>query len=192
MTTYKTGDIVEVVNCKKYPRLNGMIFRVLYTVHGSPALDVTALHRSGFMPNDTAYLPFCRFRPDAFGWFVKSEYLKLLVTNGTKVEAINNTKAVAPPSNQRIIEAADPIAPKKVAPSGYLCPQAVEVLKVLKEKGSITALEAGGVLRARSLSRRITDLKQAGYKITRVLSKDHTGQRYARYYLKTSDTKAAA
>jgi hypothetical protein len=65
-----------------------------------------------------------------------------------------------------------------------LSPQCKEILALLEAKGSITSLEAGGVLRARALPRRIADLKEAGFKISRVLSNDTTGQRYARYYLK--------
>lgn len=67
---------------------------------------------------------------------------------------------------------------------GGLNPQAQKVLHLLKAKGSTTALEAGGVYRVRSLSRRILDLKEAGYTVVTKLSVDTTGQRYARYYLK--------
>ena len=73
-----------------------------------------------------------------------------------------------------------------------LPPQSAKVLAVLKAKGSITSLEAAGVLRVRSLSRRIVDIKDAGYTIVRALSKDTTGQRYARYYLKGEPAQAAA
>lgn len=57
------------------------------------------------------------------------------------------------------------------------------ILKHLREKGSITSVEAQALYRCRSLSRRIVDLKQAGYSIRSVLKTDATGQRYARYFL---------
>ncbi len=65
-----------------------------------------------------------------------------------------------------------------------LPPQTKEVLSLLKSKGSLTAIEAGGVIRARSLAKRISELKEAGAPITTETKHDHTGQRYARYHLK--------
>ena len=62
-----------------------------------------------------------------------------------------------------------------------LNPQAQLVLDHLKKVGSITAMEAIGIYRARSLSRRICDLKAAGHKIHSIMKTDNTGQRYARY-----------
>lgn len=60
----------------------------------------------------------------------------------------------------------------------------VELLAAhLKSGKSITAIEANALWRCRSLSRRICDLKDAGYKIQRQLRRDTTGQRYARYFL---------
>lgn len=58
------------------------------------------------------------------------------------------------------------------------------ILKHLIEVGNISALEAQGIFKCRSLSRRICDLKDAGYKdnISRVLATDSQGQRYARYF----------
>jgi hypothetical protein len=64
-----------------------------------------------------------------------------------------------------------------------LPPQTREVLSLLKSKGSLTAIEAGGVIRARSLPKRISELKEAGVAITAETKHDHTGQRYARYHL---------
>ncbi|TCV62286.1 helix-turn-helix domain-containing protein [Neorhizobium sp. S3-V5DH] len=61
--------------------------------------------------------------------------------------------------------------------------QTAEVLSLLKAKGSLTAIEAGGVIRARSLSKRISELKEAGVEIEAETKFDHTGQRYARYHL---------
>jgi hypothetical protein len=61
--------------------------------------------------------------------------------------------------------------------------QTAEVLSLLRAKGSLTAIEAGGVIRARSLSKRISELKEAGVDIQTETKHDHTGQRYARYHL---------
>jgi len=49
--------------------------------------------------------------------------------------------------------------------------------------GHISAIEAQALYRCRSLSRRICDLKAAGYDIVSVPKMDVNGQRYARYYL---------
>lgn len=62
-------------------------------------------------------------------------------------------------------------------------PMTAQVLQMLRKKGDVTTIEAQGVLRCRSLSKRITELKRMGHKITRTLHEDHTGQRYARYIL---------
>lgn len=70
-----------------------------------------------------------------------------------------------------------------VKKDGSLNPQSKLVLKLMTDKGSVTSVEASAVYRVRALPRRIADLKAAGHKISRVLSKDATGQRYARYYL---------
>lgn len=86
---------------------------------------------------------------------------------------------------------ADAEAPRKavkkrvygVKKDGSLNPQSKLVLKLMTDKGSVTSVEASAVYRVRALPRRIADLKAAGHKISRVLSKDATGQRYARYYL---------
>ncbi len=64
-----------------------------------------------------------------------------------------------------------------------MTPQANTVLKHLQQHGSISQAEAATVYRIRALPRRISDLKEAGHKITRELKKDPTGQRYARYSL---------
>ncbi|TCR85512.1 helix-turn-helix domain-containing protein [Rhizobium sp. BK376] len=68
-----------------------------------------------------------------------------------------------------------------VEPIEPTAPMTASVLKMLREKGNVTALEAEGVLRCRSLNKRISELKALGHKITRTLQNDHTGQRYARY-----------
>lgn len=64
-----------------------------------------------------------------------------------------------------------------------LTPQALRVLDHLKKVGHITNVEAHMVLKCRSVSRRITELRDAGYPIRREFKKDSQGQRYARYSL---------
>ena len=64
-----------------------------------------------------------------------------------------------------------------------MSPQAHIVLNHLTKAGSITNVEANAVLRVRSVSRRITELRDAGFRIHKVFKKDTTGQRYVRYYL---------
>lgn len=64
-----------------------------------------------------------------------------------------------------------------------LSPQCQTVLNHLTKAGSITPGEAAMVHQIRHLPRRILDLKEAGYKISRKLCKDVNGQRYARYTL---------
>ena len=62
-------------------------------------------------------------------------------------------------------------------------PMTAQVLQMLRKKGDVTSIEAQGVLRCRSLSKRISELRRLGHRITRTLQEDHTGQRYARYIL---------
>jgi len=64
-----------------------------------------------------------------------------------------------------------------------MSPQAHIVLNHLTKAGSITNVEANAVLRVRSVSRRITELRDAGFRIRKEFKKDTTGQRYVRYYL---------
>jgi hypothetical protein len=77
--------------------------------------------------------------------------------------------------------AALPVIPAE--PIEPTAPMTAQVLQMLRKKGDVTTIEAQGVLRCRSLSKRITELKRMGHKITRTLHEDHTGQRYARYIL---------
>lgn len=65
----------------------------------------------------------------------------------------------------------------------HLSPQCKTVLLHLKQAGSITNVEANAVHRIRALPRRIRDLREMGYRISDVMRKDTTGQRYKRYYL---------
>lgn len=62
-----------------------------------------------------------------------------------------------------------------------LSPQSRIVFKHLRDVGSITAVEASAVHRVRSLSRRITEINNAGYSVQKDFKKDITGQRYVRY-----------
>ena len=64
-----------------------------------------------------------------------------------------------------------------------LGPASVTILNHLRRIGDISAIEASALYRSRSLSRRITDIRQAGYDVISTLKRDATGQRYARYSL---------
>ena len=64
-----------------------------------------------------------------------------------------------------------------------LSPQAVQVLNHLETSGSITNCEAHSVLKCRSVSRRITELQDAGFDIDKEHKRDSQGQRYVRYVL---------
>lgn len=66
---------------------------------------------------------------------------------------------------------------------GISAPMTLSILRHLETVGSISNLEAQGLYKCRALPRRIADLREAGVPIRRVLAKDVTGQRYARYYL---------
>jgi hypothetical protein len=59
-------------------------------------------------------------------------------------------------------------------------------LDLMRRKGAVTCLEAQGVLRCRSLPRRILDLKNLGHKIVTEMKLDPTGQKYARYHLQAA------
>jgi hypothetical protein len=64
-----------------------------------------------------------------------------------------------------------------------LSPQAIKVLEHLEASGSITNCEAHTVLKCRSVSRRITELQDAGFDVDKTHSRDSQGQRYVRYSL---------
>ncbi|KVO83298.1 hypothetical protein WL21_09710 [Burkholderia ubonensis] len=64
-----------------------------------------------------------------------------------------------------------------------LTPQAQTVLRHLQSVGSITNVEANAVHRVRSLSRRITEIRGAGFRISKIRRRDCTGQQYVRYSL---------
>lgn len=67
--------------------------------------------------------------------------------------------------------------------AGRLAPQAAKVLSILRAKGSLTSVEAQAIAKVRSLTRRISDLKEAGFMVLSETRRDTEGQRYVRYYL---------
>ena len=62
-----------------------------------------------------------------------------------------------------------------------MTPQAKIVLNHMQAAGSISNVEAHAVLKVRSVSRRITEIANAGYVIRKERKVDTTGQRYVRY-----------
>ncbi|MDM0006467.1 helix-turn-helix domain-containing protein [Variovorax sp. J22G73] len=65
-----------------------------------------------------------------------------------------------------------------------MTPQTQIVLKHLRAQGSITNVEANAVHGIRSVSRRITELREeSGFNITKQQKRDPNGQRYVRYVL---------
>lgn len=65
----------------------------------------------------------------------------------------------------------------------HLKPQTQMILEHLKQYGHITPVEAGAVYKVRSLSKRISEIKEAGHKVKTQLRADACGQRYAHYSL---------
>lgn len=51
----------------------------------------------------------------------------------------------------------------------------------LISEGNISGVEAAALYRCRDLPKRMSEIKQAGFKFRREMKSDHTGQRYARY-----------
>ena len=58
------------------------------------------------------------------------------------------------------------------------------ILKHLKTKGSISALEATSLYRIYRLAARINALRKSGVEIVTEMKSDMTGKRYARYHIK--------
>lgn len=58
-----------------------------------------------------------------------------------------------------------------------------KILDHLKKVGSISWVEANDLYRVRSLTRRIADLRAAGFKIVSEWRRDLLGQKYTRYSL---------
>ncbi len=75
------------------------------------------------------------------------------------------------------------VAAHNVAETGT--PQQRILLAHLRERATagLSQFEALHLYRIASLSRRITDLRQAGVPIRREMRKDPTGRAYARYFL---------
>lgn len=65
-----------------------------------------------------------------------------------------------------------------------MTPQAQLVLGHLTAHGSITNVEAHIVHKVRSVSARITEIRNAGYNVEKEQRSDVTGQRYVKYVLK--------
>jgi hypothetical protein len=55
------------------------------------------------------------------------------------------------------------------------------IMKHLKDRGALTALEALGTYRIYGLHQRISELKKMGFPIESVCKVDPTGKRYASY-----------
>ena len=96
--------------------------------------------------------------------------------------SIDGAKKVRDGLNVILAEIEKSKAPVKPAPNS-VSGMARQILDHLKKVGSISAVEAQALYKCRSLSRRICDLKDAGFKVVSELKYDTTGQRYARYSL---------
>lgn len=83
----------------------------------------------------------------------------------------------------QIVRVSD-IEPIPQEPQQPSAPMTVKVLQLLQAKGSLTALEAGGVLKCRMLPYQIHQLRNLGWKIRTEHKKDPIdNQRYARYHI---------
>jgi hypothetical protein len=116
--------------------------------------------------------------PKGYHSMYGASYLDVIWTDPVKAATQNNGGYY--PESFALAEAAASTEPKGTKP---LTPQARDVLKMLQASGRITGVQAANVLKVRSLSRRIVDLKEAGHTINRTIKTDHTGQRYAEYTL---------
>jgi hypothetical protein len=166
MSKFFAGDVVRFNTAGGvYPDLNGMLFDVLrHDPLSSVIIDVTALAQVDGSKYGWTY----EMDESKQGWYIDARLLTLVapVRGYTQVRTTETVKRDTP------------------LPKTALSPQCQQLLSLLEAKGSVTALEAGGVYRIRALPRRIRDLKEAGYSIHTHLDRDVTGQRYARYYLK--------
>lgn len=75
------------------------------------------------------------------------------------------------------------MAPRTKGLRTALSPQALKVLEHMEVTGEITNVEAHMVLKCRSVSRRITELQDAGFWIDKEWKRDSQGQKYLRYKL---------
>jgi hypothetical protein len=92
-----------------------------------------------------------------------------------ELDRITRVIAHAPSARERAVKL-EPKVPTK--------PMTKAVLEVLKSKGSLTGLEAGGVLKCRDLPKRISELRAMGWNIRVEYKRDpRDGQRYARYHM---------
>lgn len=72
-----------------------------------------------------------------------------------------------------------------------LPPQSTNVLKHLREEGSISQWEAHGVYGIRRLASRIDEIVAAGWDIVKEEKRDAKGQRYIRYDLSPAQRRLA-
>jgi len=68
--------------------------------------------------------------------------------------------------------------------------QVEQVREHLNKVGSISNIEAQALYRIRALPRRISDLEECGFPISRERRVDNTGQRYVRYHKSDLSVKA--
>jgi hypothetical protein len=61
----------------------------------------------------------------------------------------------------------------------------------LLAKGTITNVEAAAMFKARSLTKRVAELRDQGYDIASEWRRDSTGQRYVRYWLRKKEADRA-
>lgn len=66
-------------------------------------------------------------------------------------------------------------------------PQTAVIYDHLASVGTITNIEAQALYRCRSLTKRISELKADGFDIKSEWKRDHTGQRYVRYWLRKKE-----
>ena len=71
-----------------------------------------------------------------------------------------------------------------------LKPLGRKIISHLRNRGSISQLEAFSTYGTFRLSAQIHDLRKAGYNIETVMKRDEDGQEYARYYLREETTAA--
>ena len=69
----------------------------------------------------------------------------------------------------------------------YLSPQAQTVLEYLRSGRALSVMTAVTVLKVNSLTKRISELNRAGYKVRGEWAKDHFNGRYKKYTMEKSD-----
>jgi hypothetical protein len=68
-----------------------------------------------------------------------------------------------------------------------MTPQQKQVYNHLRDKKTISALEATALYRVSSLTKVISELIKQGFTITSEFRFDHTGKRYKRYFMGASN-----